>query len=85
MSEPSLTIAKLTPGGCVATLEFVPNDDRVSPPMHAAFAMTMLTTTAPADAYTFGELSDMHTHGGFKGVTKHPIPMRPHTIVMARA
>ena len=32
----------LKPGGCVATLEFVPNEDRVSPPQAAAFSMTML-------------------------------------------
>jgi hypothetical protein len=70
-------------GGKAATLEFVPNDDRVSPPMPAAFAMTMLVTTANGDAYTFGELADMHTRAGFKDVTKHPIPMSPHTIVMA--
>ena len=75
----------ITPGGCAATLEFVPNDDRVSPPMPAAFAMTMLTTTASGDAYTFGELSEMHTRAGFKDITRHPIPMSPHTIVRARA
>ena len=32
--------AALKPDGCVATLEFVPNEDRVSPPLPAAFAMT---------------------------------------------
>ena len=32
--------------GARRRLEFVPNDDRVSPPMPAAFSMTMLTTTA---------------------------------------
>ena len=37
----------LRPGGCVATLEFVPDEDRVSPPMPAAFAMTMLTSILP--------------------------------------
>lgn len=75
----------LKPGGCVATLEFVPNEDRVSPPMPAAFSMTMLTTTADGDAYTFRELSDMHRQAGFDAVTAHPVPMSPHTIVMARA
>ena len=58
---------------------------RVSLPMPAAFAMIMLTTTASGDAYTFGSLSEMHTRAGFKDITKHPIPMSPHTIVMARA
>lgn len=75
----------LKPGGCVATLEFVPNEDRVSPPMPAAFSMTMLATTADGDAYTFHELSDMHRQAGFDAVTAHPVPMSPHTIVMARA
>ena len=74
----------LKPGGCVATLEFVPNDDRVSPPMPAAFSMTMLTSTVAGDAYTFRELSDMHAKAGFSGVTAHPVPMSPHTVVMAR-
>jgi 2-polyprenyl-3-methyl-5-hydroxy-6-metoxy-1,4-benzoquinol methylase len=75
----------LKPGGCAATLEFVPNEDRVSPPMPAAFSMTMLASTVAGDAYTYRELSDMHTKAGFGGVRAHPIPMSPHTIVMARA
>lgn len=75
----------LKPGGRAATLEFVPNEDRVSPPMPAAFAMTMLTTTASGDAYTFNELKAMYDEAGFKGVKAHPIPMSPHTIVMGNA
>jgi 2-polyprenyl-3-methyl-5-hydroxy-6-metoxy-1,4-benzoquinol methylase len=75
----------LGPGGRVATLEFVPNEDRVSPPMPAAFAMTMLTSTAAGDAYTLSELTSMYGQAGFASVTAHPIPMSPHTIVMGRA
>jgi ubiquinone/menaquinone biosynthesis C-methylase UbiE len=74
----------LKPGGTVATLEFVPNDDRVSPPMPAAFSMTMLITTVAGDAYTFNELADMKKKAGFRDVTAHPIPCSPHTIVMAQ-
>ena len=73
----------LKPGGCAATLEFVPNEDRVSPPMPAAFSMTMLASTQAGDAYTFSELSDIHRRAGFSTVTKHPVPMSPHTIVLA--
>jgi len=73
----------MKPGGCVATLEFVPNEDRVSPPMPAGFAMTMLITTADGDAYTFSELADMHTRAGFGPSSSHPIPRSPHTIVLA--
>ncbi len=75
----------LRPGGRAATLEFVPNEDRVSPPMPAAFSMTMLTSTAAGDAYTLSELTAMYHDAGFGGVTAHPIPMSPHTIVMGRA
>jgi len=75
----------LRPGGRVATLEFVPNEDRVSPPMPAAFAMTMLTSTVAGDAYTLSELTSMYGQAGFGSVTAHPIPMSPHTIVMGRA
>ena len=57
--------------------------DAVSPTMPAAFSMTMLTSTAAGDAYTFSELSNMLSQAGFHGVTAHPIPMSPHTIVMA--
>lgn len=77
--------AALKPGGRAATLEFVPNPDRVSPPAPAAFAMTMLTTTAEGDAYTFAELSAMYSDAGFKNISEHPIPMSPHTIVMGSA
>jgi SAM-dependent methyltransferase len=75
----------LKPGGRAATLEFVPNPDRVSPPAPAAFAMTMLTTTAEGDAYTFAELSAMYVEAGFKNITEHPISMSPHTVVMGSA
>ena len=35
----------LKPGGRVALLEFVPNEDRISPPMAAGFSLTMLAAT----------------------------------------
>jgi 2-polyprenyl-3-methyl-5-hydroxy-6-metoxy-1,4-benzoquinol methylase len=75
----------LKPGGTVATLEFVPNEDRVTPPMPAAFAMTMLVSTAAGDAYTFNELAGMKQKAGFRDVTASPVPRSPHTIVTATA
>jgi len=77
--------ASLKQGGRAATLEFVPNEDRVSPPMPAAFSLTMLATTAAGDAYTFGDLGAMYDEAGFHDVTAHPIPMSPHTIVIGHA
>ncbi|MDE3201161.1 MAG: methyltransferase domain-containing protein [Acidobacteriota bacterium] len=75
----------LKPGGCAATLEFVPNEDRVSPPMPAGFALTMLTTTESGDAYTFNDLRAMYEEAGFSNINAHPIPMSPHTIVIGKA
>lgn len=74
----------IKPGGCAATLEFVPNEDRVSPPMPASFSLAMLATTVAGDAYTFREFAGMYAQGGFKNVTPHPVPMSPHTVVMGR-
>ncbi len=75
----------LHPGGKAATLEFVPDESRISPPMPAAFSMTMLTTTVAGDAYTLSDLTGMYHDAGFTSVTSHPIHMSPHTVVMARA
>ena len=72
-------------GGRAATLELVPNEDRVSPPMPAAFAMTMLTSTPAGDAYPLSHLTAMYNEAGFGNITAHPIPMSPHTVVMGHA
>ncbi len=66
--------AALADGGQVVTLEFIPNDDRVSPPMHAGFALTMLASTAAGDAYTFAELQRMFSNAGFAGSELHELP-----------
>jgi len=76
--------AALAPGGRVATLEFVPNEDRVSPPMAAAFGLTMLATTVGGDAYTFRELAAMYQAAGFADVAPHAVPHGPHTVVVGR-
>ena len=73
----------LKPGGQVVVLEFVPNPDRVSPPIPAAFSLTMLADTVGGDAYTFAELSEQLTRAGFRDVAAHPTPT-PETIVIAR-
>ena len=57
--------AALAPNGRAVTLEFVPNDDRVSPPDAATFSMVMLGSTAHGDAYTFAELDRMFSNAGF--------------------
>lgn len=65
--------AALVPGGRCVTLEFVPNDDRVTPPATATFALTMLATTARGDAYTFAEYEPLFARAGFARSTFHPL------------
>src|SRR3954465_7433245 len=73
--------AALKPGGRVAVLEFVPNEDRVSPPGSAMFAMQMLGGTPSGDAYTLSELTSMLKNAGFGTVSSHPL-QGPQTLVV---
>jgi SAM-dependent methyltransferase/predicted transcriptional regulator len=73
--------AALKDGGRAITLEFVPNDDRVSPPIAAAFSLVMLGSTEAGDAYTFGELDSMFRNAGFARNESHPSP--PSTIIVS--
>jgi 2-polyprenyl-3-methyl-5-hydroxy-6-metoxy-1,4-benzoquinol methylase len=73
--------AALAPGGRAAVLEFVPDEDRIHPPMAAGFALTMLATTVAGDAYTFSELEGMFREAGFERIAAHPIAQGPHTVV----
>jgi len=75
--------ASLTPGGRVAVVEFVPNDDRVSPPDGALFAMRMLGTTPAGDAYTAAELDRMLSEAGFTGGHAVRLAPAPQTLIVA--
>lgn len=73
----------LKPGGRVVVLEFVPNADRVSPPIPAGFSLTMLAGTPSGDAYTLAELRGQLEDAGFSSVTAHALPT-PETILLAQ-
>ena len=77
--------AALRPDGRCAALEFVPNEDRVSPPMAAGFSLVMLASTPSGDAYTFSELESMYREAGFKLIAGHAVPNGPHTVVIGHA
>ncbi|ODT16213.1 MAG: SAM-dependent methyltransferase [Kaistia sp. SCN 65-12] len=74
--------ASLAPGGRVLAVEQVPDEDRVSPPWPAAFAMMMLATTQRGDAYTAGDLDLMARDAGFSGASVRPIPPSPASLVL---
>ena len=76
--------ASIVPGGRVATLEFVPNEDRVSPPMPAAFALIMLAETPSGDAYTRADLESMMGNAGFVDHEFHAMPPSPHSVLISR-
>jgi ubiquinone/menaquinone biosynthesis C-methylase UbiE len=74
--------AALNEDGKVLTLEFVPNEDRVSPPSEAMFSLVMLAGTPDGDAYTFAELKKMFENAGFSRSEHIPLqPMPQHLIV----
>ena len=74
--------AALRVDGRIIVLEFVPNADRVSPPVPARFALAMLAATPGGDAYTFAELRHQLETAGFAGVSAHALPT-PETLVVA--
>jgi ubiquinone/menaquinone biosynthesis C-methylase UbiE len=75
--------AALRPGAKLVTLEFVPNDDRVTPPMSATFPLVMLATTAKGDAYTFAELDKMFRTAGFAISNLHQPDDSPQQIIVS--
>ena len=75
--------AALADGGRAVTLEFVPNEDRVSPPEAASFSVMMLISTPSGDAYTFSELERMAANAGFSRSTMHPLPPTIQQVVIS--
>jgi ubiquinone/menaquinone biosynthesis C-methylase UbiE len=75
--------AALAPGGRAVTLEFVPNEDRVTPPMEASFSMMMLGTTAHGDAYTFAEYDKMFRNVGFGRSEMHELSPLPQRVIVS--
>jgi len=75
--------AALADGGRAVTLEFVPNEDRVTPPDAAGFSMMMLSGTPSGDAYTFAELERMFANAGFSRSTLHPLPPTIQQVVIS--
>ena len=75
--------AALGDGGRAVTLEFVPNDDRVTPVESAGFSLVMLAGTPSGDAYTFAELERMFANAGFASSTIHALPPTFQQVVIS--
>src|SRR5215813_12531197 len=75
--------AAMNPGARLMILEFVPNEDRVSPPPAAMFSLIMLANTDHGEAYTFNELSRMCANAGFREPQLVPMEAGPNSLVVA--
>ena len=77
--------AALKPDGKAITLEFIPNDDRVSPPTEALFPLVMLAATPAGDAYTLAELRKINEHAGFSKNEHIALsPMPQHLVISTK-
>jgi 2-polyprenyl-3-methyl-5-hydroxy-6-metoxy-1,4-benzoquinol methylase len=74
----------LADGGRAVTLEFVPNEDRISPPDAAAFSVMMLGSTPSGDAYTFSELEQMFRNAGYSHSENHDLQPSIQRVVISR-
>src|SRR5262245_14068991 len=75
--------AALKPGGKAITVEFVPDENRVTPPIADACRMVMLSTTDAGDAYTFAEYEKMCRNAGFRNTVLQAPPELPQRLVIA--
>lgn len=74
--------SSLSAKGQACVIDFVPNEDRVSPPMQATFAFWMLATTPRGDAYTLGDLNDIAKDAGFSTARSQLLRPTPQMLVV---
>ncbi len=75
----------LATGGQALGVDYVPNEDRVSPPIPAMFAFQMLATTPGGDAYTARELEEMARKAGFRSVMTRQLAPAPESLIVFEA
>lgn len=73
----------LKPGGRAVTVGFIPNDDRISPPVPAAFSLSMLAITPGGEAYSVGDYERMFQNAGFTGSEKIALPNSPQQLIVS--
>ncbi len=75
--------AALAEDGRAVTVEFVPNEDRISPPPSAMFSLVMLGGTPGGDAYTFKEFDEMFRRAGFTRSELHQLDPTPQQLIIS--
>lgn len=75
--------AALGDGGRAVTVEFVPEEDRISPPVSAMFSLVMLAGTPHGDAYTFSQLEKMFKSAGFARNELHQLAPSPQQVIIS--
>ena len=73
----------LAADGKVYTLEFVPNEDRISPPFVAGFDLHMLRQTPAGDTYTAAEYEEIFAAAGLEMTACAPLTGTAYTVVVA--
>lgn len=75
--------AALADGGRAVTVEFVPEEDRISPPTSAMFSLVMLAGTPRGDAYTFSEFEEMFKRAGFARNELHQLAPATQQVIIS--
>ena len=76
--------AALKPGGRAITLEFIPNEDRITPPANAGFAIVMLVSTLAGDAYPLSMLESMFLEAGFVSTEMKQLQHSPQRLLISQ-
>jgi len=74
----------LKPGGRIAIVDMIPNDERTGPPFPVMFALNMLVHTAEGDTYTLAEYRTWLEEAGFTRVETADIGSHSPLIVATK-
>jgi hypothetical protein len=69
--------------GRLIILEFVPNEDRVTPPIPASFALMLLGVTPAGDVYSARQLHEFLSAARFNRPVVVPVPQSPQCLVIS--
>lgn len=68
------TFEALAPGGTIAIMEFLPNNERTGPPQALIFGVNMLVNTEQGDVFTFAEIRGWLEEAGFVNARLLDVP-----------